>query len=232
MKPAVLLPAFALLAACYGASPPHPVHVTLPALAEGAELDVHSETKTTMESVSKKAYDCPAGHNPGDQACRETTYSVVEPVSRTTSSASYGAEPVTYAQFKVMTDPRYDAKLTRLADLSQACKRANVPRYAGMGLLLGGVITGALVGGVTGQRIMWGGAGLGIGSYALGYFAFGGRACNEARAIYNDVDVSAALSWNTVEGADYATEMKSLAEQFNATHVHQTAAQLQMRRAR
>ena len=53
---------------------------------------------------------------------------------------------------------------------------------------------------------------------------FGGRDCVEARQIYNSIDYSAAMSWNTVEGADVATEMAALAGQFNATHAHTASA--------
>jgi hypothetical protein len=78
--------------------------------------------------------------------------------------------------------------------------------------------------------VMYGGAGLGAASYALGYFAFGGRQCNEARSLFNELDMSAAVGWNTVEGEDYAVQMKSLAEQFNATHRNGPTAHLDMRR--
>ena len=59
---------------------------------------------------------------------------------------------------------------------------------------------------------------------AVGYFGYGGRQCNEARAIYNDVNLADAMSWQSVQGADYATEMKVLADQFNQAH-HATSAQ-------
>jgi len=39
-----------------------------------------------------------------------------------------------------------------------------------------------------------------------------------------------AMNMNTVEGTDRATEMKALAEQFNAAHKNGPSAQLQMRR--
>ena len=42
--------------------------------------------------------------------------------------------------------------------------------------------------------------------------------------------MSQAVSWNTVEGDDYAVQMKSLAEQFNATHRNGPSARLEMRR--
>jgi len=218
---AILIPIS--LAACYGAAPPKPVYVPLPQMAAGAEIDVHSETKTTIENVSHQASTCPAGKAEGSPECTVTKYVVAEPVSRTTTTASYGSEPITYAQFKVMTDPHWDGKLAELDDLSHKCQRANVPRYAGLGLMLGGLVAGLVVGAATGnagaeQGVIYGGLGLGAASYGLGYFAFGGRQCVEARGLYNEMDMSQAMSWNSVEGADYATEMKSLAEQFNAAH--------------
>ena len=211
------------MAACYGAAPPKPVYVQLPQLQSGADIDVHSETKTTIENVSHQASTCPAGKAEGSPECTITKYVVAEPVSRTTTTASYGSEPITYGQFKVMTDPHWDTKLAELDDLAHKCQRANVPRYAGLGLMLGGLVAGLVVGAATGnagaeQGVIYGGLGLGAASYGLGYFAFGGRQCVEARGLYNEMDMSQAMSWNSVEGADYATEMKSLAEQFNAAH--------------
>ena len=89
--------------------------------------------------------------------------------------------------------------------------------------MLGGLVAGLVVGSATGnasaeQGVIYGGLGLGAGAYALGYFAFGGRQCVEARGLYNEMDMSAAMAWNSVEGGDYAVEMKALADQFNAAH--------------
>lgn len=216
------------LAACYGSAPPPPPRVPLPPVAEGAAIDVHSETKTTIESVQKQASTCPQGHSEGDPACTVTHYQVAEPVTRTTTTASYAEQPISYAQFKVMTDPKWDAKLAELDELATRCRHANIPRYAGMGLMLGGLVAGMIVGGDAGKAIVYGGLGAGAGSYTLGYVAFGGRQCVEARNLYNELDLSQAMSWNSVEGADYATEMRALAEQFNAAHGHRSAA-LRMR---
>lgn len=214
----VLLVSFSVLAtACYGAAPPRPARLTLPPLSEDAQLVVHSQTRTTIERVPKESSTCPAGHAPGSQACTITRYEVAEPVTRTNTRATYNGEPITYGQFKVMTDPQYDTKLATLAELSHKCRRANVPRYAGVGLLLGGaaafifssysealpiVGTAALIGG---------GA-----SYAFGYFGFGGRQCNQARSLYREVDMTEERDWKSVQGAGYATEMQTLADQFNA----------------
>jgi hypothetical protein len=223
------------LAACYGAAPPRPVHVPLPPLAAGAEIDVHSESRTTIENVPHSASTCPSGKSEGDPSCTVTKYVVAEPVTRTTTTATYGTEPITYAQFKVLTDPHWDTKLGDLDDLAHKCQRANIPRYAGLGLMLGGLVAGLVVGGATGnagaeQGVIYGGLGLGAGSYALGYFAFGGRQCVEAQQLYNTMDMSQAIGWNSVEGDDYATEMKALAEQFNAVHRNGPTAALGMRR--
>jgi hypothetical protein len=209
-----------VLVACYGAAPPRPARIPLPPVVEGAQIGVFSEDRTAFETVSKQASTCPAGHAEGSPACTITRYNVKEPVTRTHTTATYDGRPISYAQFHVMTDPQYDQKLSRLDDLSHKCKRANVPRYAGMGLLLAGLIAGPIVGiGETpGKIVFYGGIAGGITSYALGYFAFGGRDCNEARAIYNDVDVADAIGTHTVQGADLAVEMAELAAQFNAAH--------------
>jgi hypothetical protein len=223
---------FTSLAACYGAAPPRPAHIPLPDLAPDAEVLVHTESKTTMEHVQKQSSTCPQGHAEGDPACVVTHYDVVEPVTRTTSTASYNGAPINYAQFKVITDPKYDTKLSELAHLSHLCTRANVPRYVGMGLAIGGLITIAVSGnkgpaGLAG----WGALGAGGVSYGVGYWAYGGKKCNEAAALYHSIDFAAMTSWDTVGGADYAAEMKELADQFNAAHGGHSAS-LEMRAPR
>lgn len=222
-----------LFTACYGAAPPPPPRIPLPPPQEGAEISVHSETKTTMENVRKRAVNCPQGKAEGDPSCNVTTYEVREPVSRTTTAATYGGEPISYAQFKVMTDPQYDRKVAAVGDLSRRCQRANVPRWAGMAAFTAGLLVGPLVAkanGDVGTAITYGGLAGGAGVFALGYFAFGGRDCNEARAIYNSIDYRAAMEWNTVEGSAVATEMAALAEQFNALHGRNRTSRLHMRR--
>ncbi len=223
MKVVVTLVSLSLLG-CYGAAPPRPPNVPLPPMSEGAALDVHTVTKTEIESVDHTASTCPQGHSEGDPLCVVTHYQQNEPVTRTHSTLSYDGQPINYGQFRVMTDPKYSDKLSTLEDLSHKCTRANVPRYAGMGLLLGGVIAGQLIGGDVGAAVLWTGLAGGIASYSLGYFAFGGRDCNEAAELFRQIDMSRALEENTVEGLDYAAEMKSLADQFNATHSSHASA--------
>lgn len=227
MKSVALFPAL-LLTACYGAAPPKPPVIPLPPAEDGAQILVHSDTKTTYENVQKQATSCPQGKGEGDPSCTVTRYNVTEPVTRTYSAATYGDQPINYAQFKVMTDPHYQEKVAAVADLGHKCQRANTPRYIGLAMLATGLIVGPIIsaegGGGVGTAVTYGGLLGGGVAYGAGYFAFGGRDCNEARAIYNSIDYAAAMGWNTVEGADVATEMQALAGQFNATHAAASAS--------
>lgn len=216
MKPTVLAIPI-LLAACYGAAPPRPATIPLPPLRDDAELVVTSESKTEIEDVAKQSTSCPAGHAEGSPACTVHRYTVAEPVTRTYSRASYGGEPLSYGQFRVLTDPDHDRKRARLADLSTRCQRANIPRYLGLGLLLGGLVAIPLSQGNdvvlgAGYVALAGGA----ASYTTGYFMFGGRQCNEARRLYHQIDFAEEATWETVQGRRVASEMATLAEQFNA----------------
>src|SRR5439155_17463846 len=152
------------LAACYGAAPPKPPKIPLPPPVEGAEIDVFSDSKTTVENVERHASSCPQGKSEGDPSCVVTRYTVAEPVTRTVSTASYAAQPISYAQFKVMTDPKWDDKTSHLEDLAHKCERANVPRYAGLGLMAAGLVGGLIAssaGSSYGGLVMYGGLGAG-----------------------------------------------------------------------
>jgi hypothetical protein len=220
-----------LLAACYGAAPPKPARIPLPPPVEGGQIAVHTDERTTIEDVTKKSTTCPQGHAEGSPQCVVTRYTVKEPVTRVESTVTYGDEPISYAQFKVMTDPQYDEKLSRLEGLSRRCKRANVPRYVGLGLMLGSLVAAPIVGKATdstaaSQGTLWGMLGAGGASFALGYFSFGGRDCNEARGIYTDVNVAGYTGMTTIDGGSAAVEMAALAERFNTMQSRQSAMRM------
>jgi hypothetical protein len=227
MKPSVIAIPI-LLTACYGAAPPRPAKIPLPALRDDAEILVTSESKTEIEDVAKQSSTCPAGHAEGSQACVITRYTVSEPVTRTYSHATLDGEPISYGQLRILSDKDYDRKISRLGELSTRCQRANIPRYIGLGLVLGGLVAIPLSKGNdivlgTGYAALAGGG----ASYAAGYFAFGGRQCNEARRLYNDIDMSDENTQMSVQGRDFASEMALLAEQFNAQR--RPASALRMR---
>ena len=204
---------FAALAGCYTAAPPAAPHVPLPRTVNGASIDVSSVSKTTLEQVEKTARTC-AQNNAAD--CVETHYSVTEPVTRTKTKATYAGEPINYAQFLVMTNPNYDKQATELDDLTHKCHRANLPRYLGIGLIIGGFVADAIVKRTPGEILAFGGAAAGITSYALGYYTFGGRDCNRANELAQHVDMSNQMPKMVVDGNEEADEMKTLAEKFNA----------------
>lgn len=211
-----LLTALATVTACYGSAPGKPPRIPLPPVDPAAEIAVHSETTTTIEEVDRTSSTCPQGKGEGDPSCVVTHYQVNEPVTRTVSTARYGATPISYAQLRVLGDGQRDQKLGELDDLSARCRRANIPRYVGIGLVLGGLLTGVIVKGDAGKDLVYGGLIGGAASYTVGYLGFGGRQCVEAAALYRELDVSHEVTWNEVYGADYATEMKKLADDFNA----------------
>lgn len=219
-RAATALAVLTLLVGCYGAAPPRPEAVPLPALVAGTPISVDSESSTKIELVHRKSETCPQGHTRGSQACVVTRYSEREPVTRTSTTATYGSSPLNYAQFQVLTDPAYESKLAALDEHSKACRGANVPRWIGAGLAIGGLV-GFTVGASRGNQAATIGGEIamaaGAGSYVLGYYAFGGKRCGTARGLYRELDLSTESSMTEVAGADLAEEMKRLADEFNVT---------------
>jgi hypothetical protein len=217
-RPLALFTMPALLAAgCYGAAPPRPAPVALPDLSAGGALTVATEETTTIEDVDKKSETCPQGQTAGGPDCIVTHYTEREPVTTTTTTAADDGAPISYGQFRVLTDPDRDHELARLADLSKKCTRANLPRNVGVGLAIAGLIGLSIGTKVEGVALV--GVGLavaGFASFGLGYFAFGGRDCNRANALYRELDVTGDLDATVVYGEGYATKMKELADRFNA----------------
>jgi hypothetical protein len=190
--------------------------VPLPDLSAGGALTVATEETTEMEDVAKKSYSCPQGHTRESPDCIVTEYTEREPVTTTTTTAAFDGEPISYGQFRVLTDPERDTKLARLERLSKKCTRANIPRNVGLGLAIAALI--GLSVGTKVEGVAMVGVGLGVAggaSFGLGYFAFGGRDCNRANSLYREIDVTADLDATVVYGEGYAVKMKELADQFN-----------------
>jgi hypothetical protein len=228
LLPALALAAATLLGGCYGAAPPPPTQVPVPALVPGVPIRVHSETTTAFENVTKKSVTCPQGHIEGSPACLVTTYQVREPVTRTASTASYGDLPLSYAQFLILTNPQRDAQLAELRRRSHVCSLANVPRWIGLGLSVGGLVAIGIGAGKNIKPATYGGIGAvggGIVSYGLGYFAFGGNQCGPARALYRELEVGDVATRTTVYGEVTAQQMKELADRFNALRAGRPAAE-------
>lgn len=212
-----LLAASTLLAGCYGAAPGRVETLLLPDRVRGGRIDVRSQSTTEWEDVAKRSVTCPAGHSEGSTACLVTNYTVKEPVTRTTSVATYAGRPITYGQFLVMTDPDYDEKLKLLTVHSDACQFANTPRYIGLGATIGGLVLYGIAGSRQNSGLATVGLlalGGGAVSYATGYFAFGGSRCNAANSLHYQLDMSHEAGITTVYGR--AVEMDEAAGMFNA----------------
>lgn len=215
-------------AGCYGSAPPRPETVALPQVAAGSELRVTSESTTRLENVQKQSETCPQGHTSGSQACVKTTYTVKEPVTRTVTTATHGDSPLSFAQFQVLTDHDYEDNVAVLEDHSEACQEANVPRWIGTGLAIGGIVAyGIGASRSSGALATVGLIGLGGGaaSYTAGYFAFGGKRCVQAARLYREINYARDKDVMSVNGSLRAEEMKSLSDQFNERAARSAAAQ-------
>lgn len=218
MNPNIVLPCWLLpltaTVACYSATPPRPTTIVLPALSETATLATTSKSVFENEEVAKQASHCPAGTLAGDASCTITRYSETQRVKHLKTSATYDGAPITYAQFKVLTDPDYNSKLVTLERARSRCNGGSLPRWAGIGLAVAGLIVASSSDQTT-KAIGFAGMGAGLATYTYGYIRYAGP-CNQANELYYQLDFSQDIDRNVVDGSDRAREMQALTEQFNA----------------
>jgi hypothetical protein len=184
-------------AACYGAASPRPPKAQLPPLADGATLDIE------IDSVRYWS----------DSRLRYVTGHLI-------NGMSYDNVPLTYHEARSLADPSWEDKLTAYDGLVKRCRRANVPRYIGFA----GVVAGA-------SLYMYGGAlfqengqlqqvvgtsalAFGLVSYAAGYYLLGGRACDEAKEVYQALHLGAAGQSKILDD-DLMAEVRHIAKAFN-----------------
>lgn len=209
------------LAGCYGSTPPPPPTIVPPRSVAGERIKVSVHSEMAMENRQKVIPHCPQGHAPGSPACTNTYTTETVPVTHTTGTATYAGRPLTLAQLWVMSNPEEKKKTYDLIEADRAaCEGANTPRIAGTALMLGGAA--AMVISVIAQKsdvakpIAIGGGvafGGGIGSYGLGYFAFGGKRCNDADARIRSIPSTTETSVHDREEAD---RMRKLGDEYNA----------------
>ncbi|HEY4183034.1 MAG TPA: hypothetical protein VGM90_39700 [Kofleriaceae bacterium] len=228
MKAFVVL-SFIVVTGCYGAAPPTPPRIPLPDIRPGLQVLVDSQSETHMGSVSKKSWTCPQGHIEGDPLCSYTTYSVVEPITSTKTTVTYGGEKLEPAQLAVMADTEQEAKRTQLADLQRQCTAATRPRHVGMVGVIGGLVLWGIAAGSQQPVFTYVGAGVlgvGIGGYTYGYLVAGGDKCSRAET------VAASLTGRDHYYGDNDSEMHQLADQFNARVIAPQSAQTKPARRR
>lgn len=214
-----LLPALVLSAGCYGSAPPPAPKVSVQ-VVPGETITVEASAEEAIEKQEKKSYTCPQGHVPGSPQCLVTTYWEDTPVIHYQGEASYASNTLTLAELAALTDPKWNENLEKLEAYRDACQGANVPRWIGLSLLIGGLV-GMGVGAAledkdTGKAVVYGGIGaigVGIGSYTLGYFAFGGNKCSPASQIYNSIPSTKETKVYTKSEVE---AMKKAAKDFNS----------------
>ena len=177
-------------------------------------ISVDSNVVFENEQVAKKASHCPQGVSSTAASCTVTHYSETQSVQRVKTTATYGGAPITYAQFKVLTDPTYDAKLAQLEQARSRCSGGSLPRWVGIGLMVASLVvtssseqTTRLVRSVSMTA--------GLATYAFGYFRYA-TPCNQANDLFNQVNFSQDVGRNVIDGDEAAREMRVLTDRFNA----------------
>jgi len=208
--------------ACYAPVAPRPVAVQPPPLSDDVVMNVHTQRRTVLKTRTVEERTCPADVKEKDSPkCTVTTREVTEPETQVVTTATYGAEAISYAQFRVLTEPDFTAKRARLDVLRERCRPASGPRWIGSSLLLTGLVT-SIVGGTMKEPVVTASGGgafaAGIGTLLLGYYKFGGEDCNRAWSLYEDLDLVDEAKQMEVPGQSAANEMAVLVQQFNARH--------------
>lgn len=165
------------LAGCYAKAKPAIPKAELPPLVDGeivqVELDSDEEAVVT-----------------GSRVRWEKNYRI--------DGMSYGDTSLTYHQVRTLTDPTWQKKLDEHAAEVRACRRANVPRYIGYAAVVAGLgvqTYGFLLLKDKPELIAPVGYGLmGFGgvSYLTGWAFFGGRSCNRANELWDEMHLGKA----------------------------------------
>lgn len=211
----------ASLSGCYGSAPAAPPQVAV-AVEPGVIIHVQSHQSEALEARDKKIFHCPQGHTTESAACLVTHTTERVPVTHYDATALYGKRALTLAELTVLVDPDgWHKNVLALNEARGACDAANVPRWVGSALAIGGLVAlgvgAAISDRGTGKAVALGGvAGIGAGtvSYSLGYFAFGGNRCSEANEIAARMP-SAHVT--VVHDFERGSAMEAAADRFNAT---------------
>jgi hypothetical protein len=206
----------AAVTGCYGSAPPPAPAIAVRPIS-GQPVLVQEHERTVVERLEQRTQICPTYGSA--EGCYTATTMVPTPVTHYWATASYGGRGVTRADVAYLADPAgWQAKVESLNADRSSCKLANVPRWLGTGLLVGGLIAAEGIphksaDGSTpwATRIGAGAMLAGAASYVTGYFFFGGMNCNRAQATYN-----ALPKGEEAEGQTAMKELQEDAARYNA----------------
>lgn len=165
------------LSGCYAKARPAIAKAELPPLVDGEIVDV--DLNSDEEAVVT-----------GSRVRWEKNYRI--------SSMSYGDTSLTYHQVRTLTDPTWQKKIDEHAAEVRRCRRANVPRYIGYASVVAGLgvqTYGFLLLKDRPELIAPVGYGLmGFGgvSYLTGWAFLGGRSCNRANEMWEEMHLGKA----------------------------------------
>jgi hypothetical protein len=214
------VPLFLLFAAavtgCYGSAPPPAPAITVKPMP-GQTIAVQDHERTVVERLEQRTQICPTYGSA--QGCYTATTMVPTPVTHYWATASYAGRGVTRADVAYLADPAgWQARVDSLNADRSSCQLANVPRWLGTGLLVGGLIAAGGIpqksmDGTTPLKVQIGAVAMlgGAASYVTGYFFFGGMKCNRAQATYN-----AMPKGDEAEGEAAMRDLREDASRYNA----------------
>jgi len=205
------------LSGCYAANPAPLQPLEVPN-AEGAELSVRSQENSHIETTHNSDEMCVGAGIPlvGANACLSADYDIDREVTQVETTASIGDIPISYGQYLVLTDSRYDEKLNLLDQHRDACQASAVYEYGGMGVGAAGLITmGVSDEGSGAQTAGMVALGVGVATYLGGYLFGGGTRCAEGQSLYFELDHARHADTMMVTGESIAREMQAVAKQFN-----------------
>lgn len=206
----------AAVTGCYGSAPPPAPAIAVKAMP-GQPILVQDHERMVVEQLEQRTQICPTYGSA--QGCYTATTMVPTPVTHYWATASYGGQGVTRADVAYLADPAgWQAKVDSLNADRSSCQLANVPRWLGTGLLVGGLIAAGGIpqkenDGTTSLKTSIGAAAMlgGAVSYVTGYFFFGGMKCNRAQATYN-----ALPKGEEAQGQEAMRELREDAARYNA----------------
>lgn len=196
-----------LTTGCYGSAPATPPRLQ-PALDAGATA--------TLDVTTRRAYYDRDGY-------RHERHSSMQFL--------YGGEPKTYGEYRAVVDPKWTATLDHYDDLHRRCQRANIPKYLGIATLVGGFAFALWGANLIGEgkedlqrTVQYTAIGAGALIFGAGYAFFGGRACNEAKRMWDGahpwLEYAESKSMPTFD--ETQTELQELTNVYNARN-HATA---------
>lgn len=214
---------FVLVAACYTTPPPQVPHVEAPKLEPGVAIDIDAATTTERRNVTDSDRVCVGSD------CSNVSVTTKQNVRVHHAAASFAGQPLTLGQIALATDPTYATDLARLDALSAKCKHGFYYEVGGQTVVSLGMIVAATTSNesgkpTTGNYFGAGIAAVGLVTWALGRFVFGGQDCDEAHDLYHARRHQYENADKSYLEGERARDLEKLVEQYNAKLSTQQAA--------